>query len=361
MNSHDAPLHPNEMRERWRKERMRRTVSFSHFFTKQLLLFAACAFLIITVDLVLYLGIMFHESRAYLDEGSPLSIMREMDAGLTRAEDGNLTLSADAAAMLQEHDAWLQLVDAQGVVVWSQNTPDDVPSTYALNDIAIAARYSNIADYAAFFWDRDDGLLVMGFPQGAYWIMSLTYPASSVANLPMYALLIFTVDLAILFLMYAVSKRRTQSAVGPIADALDKLSEGRAAEVHLKGDLRDIGEQITEVSQVIEKKDAARASWIRGVSHDIRTPLSMILGYADGIAQDAATPDDVRAHATVIRTQGMKIRDLVRDLNTASQLDYDMQPLNLERVHVARLLRGIVATQVRQRVYRRDDVPSSVR
>ena len=131
--------------------------------------------------------------------------------------------------------------------------------------------------------------------------------------------------------------------MAPIAEALDALSDGRAAELHLKGDLRDIGDQITETSAVIEQKDAARASWIRGISHDIRTPLSMILGYADALVQDEGAAEEARASARVIRAQGLKIKDLVTDLNTASQLDYDMQPMRLERVHAARLLRTVAA------------------
>lgn len=113
-----------------------------------------------------------------------------------------------------------------------------------------------------------------------------------------------------------------------------------------EGDLREIGQRITETSGIIEQKDAARANWIRGVSHDIRTPLSMILGYADAIAADEGASDDVRADAQVIRAQGLKIKDLVTDLNTASKLDYDMQPLDLERVHLPRLLRSVVAEHV---------------
>ena len=212
-----------------------------------------------------------------------------------------------------------------------------------MNDVAMAAHYAAVADYPAFFWDRDDGLLVVGFPKNEFWTMTLTYPASTVRNFPLYVLLIFAVDLGILYTIYAVSRRRTQNAVAPIAEALDALSDGRAAELHLKGDLRDIGDQITETSAVIEQKDAARASWIRGISHDIRTPLSMILGYADALVQDEGAAEEARASARVIRAQGLKIKDLVTDLNTASQLDYDMQPMRLERVHAARLLRTVAA------------------
>ena len=69
----------------------------------------------------------------------------------------------------------------------------------------------------------------------------------------------------------------------------------------------------------------------------------MILGYADALVQDEGAAEEARASARVIRAQGLKIKDLVTDLNTASQLDYDMQPMRLERVHAARLLRTVAA------------------
>lgn len=325
------------------RRRRRKRIGFARFFTKQLLLFAACALLIIMVDFFLYAAIAYRESDANFNDGTPATVTRAVDAALAPDAGGAYALGGEGAAELAAHGAWGMLVGADGAVIWSQNLPSDVPTSYAPNDIAMAAHYAAIADYPAFFWDRDDGLLVVGFPKGEFWTAIFTYPASTMRNLPLYVLLIFAVDVAMLFLLYAVSRRRTQNAVGPIADALDKLSEGRAAEVHLKGDLREIGQQITETSGIIEQKDAARANWIRGVSHDIRTPLSMILGYTDGIAQDDGAPEDVRAQAAVIRAQGLRIKDLVTDLNTASQLDYTMQPLHLERVHLPRLLRGIVA------------------
>ena len=329
-----------------RARRQTSTPSLARFFTKQMLMFVALALLIVMVDFFLYTLIAYRESNEHYNDDSPATAVRAVDAALSRREDGAWTLSEDGEQALDERDAWALLVDESGAVAWSQRVPDEVPRSFSPNDVAMAAHYAKIADYPAFFWDRDDGLLVVGFPKGEYWHESLTYPASTIANLPLYVLLVFAVDLGILFVLYAVARRRTQSAVGPIVDALDALSEGRAAELNLKGDLREIGQRITEASGIIEQKDAARANWIRGVSHDIRTPLSMILGYADAIAADEGASDDVRADAQVIRAQGLKIKDLVTDLNTASKLDYDMQPLDLERVHLPRLLRSVVVEHV---------------
>lgn len=327
-----------------------RPEGFARFFTKQLLLFVACALLVIVVDLALYIVIAFQESNANFNTGSPASLVRTVDEQLARTDDGTFSLEEEASLQLASKGAWGLLVDESGTTIWSQNLPADVPRSYSLNDIAIASHYAAIADYPAFFWDRSDGLLIVGLPKGEFWTMSLTYPASTMRNLPLYILTIFAVDVGILFLLYALSRRRTQNAVGPIADALDKLSEGKSAQVDLKGDLQGIGRQITETSALIEQKDAARANWIRGVSHDIRTPLSMILGYADGIAQDEEAPDDARARARIIRAQGLRIKDLVTDLNTASLLDYAAQPLNLERVRLSKLLRTVIAAHMNAQI-----------
>ncbi len=315
------------------------------FFTKQLLAFLLVAFVVIVVDFFLYAFIAIGESERITSNGTPSMAVRSVDQGLARTESGYV-LTDEAQNELAAQEAWSMLIGADGAVVWSQNLPEDAPLHFSLNDIAMAVRYSNIADYPAFFWDREDGLLAVGFPKGSYWSTSMYYPTATVQNMPLYVLLIFVVDLAILFAAFFISRRRTQRAVAPIVDALDGLSEGRPSALSLKGDLREIGDKITDTSSVIEQKDTARANWIRGVSHDIRTPLSLILGHAESIAQDETAPEKTRSEASVIRTQGLKIKDLVADLNAASQLDYDMQPLHQERVLLPRLLRSVVATHV---------------
>lgn len=332
------------MRSKERNRQRRPADNLARYFTKQLLVFVGLAFLIVVVDFFLYAIIAYRESDANFNNGTPIVTTRAVDSALTQNGDGSYTFAESGMEALTQQQAWALLMDASGTVTWSQDLPEGIPLSYTANDIAMAAHYANIADYPAFFWDRDDGLLVIGFPQGEFWHESLSFPVSTVRNLPLYVLLIFAVDLGILFAIYAVSRRRTQAAVGPIANALDALSEGKAATLDLKGDLREVGERINETSGIIEQKDTARANWIRGVSHDIRTPLSMILGYADGIAESTDAPSDVRAQAAVIRTQGLKIKDLVTDLNTASQLDYDARPLHRERVHLARVLRNVAAS-----------------
>ena len=69
----------------------------------------------------------------------------------------------------------------------------------------------------------------------------------------------------------------------------------------------------------------------------------MILGYADRIAHDPQASPAIQDQARIIQKQSVKIKDLIQDLTLVSQLEYEMQPLRKQEIHLARLLRTIAA------------------
>lgn len=78
------------------------------------------------------------------------------------------------------------------------------------------------------------------------------------------------------------------------------------------------------------RREKARTTWIAGVSHDVRTPLSLVIGYADeilrladksGISESQA---DILKRAQVIEEQAVRIKDLVINLNMENKLTYGM-------------------------------------
>ena len=360
-----APVSPDDLNKRERKRRLKRSRgagALARFFTKQALWFIALAVILVVVDVFLYIVIATHEmDRNYL-YGTPATVTRTTSEQLAES-DGAYELAPEAAASLDEQGAWAQLIAPDGQVAWERNVPElnrnpqsvtadnashedwgAVPSSYTLNQVALISHYRALNGYQTFLWERDDGMLLVGFPPRSYETMVITWPKETWESLPQYIFGVVLLDLLILFGAYVVSRRRTQRAVEPINDALDALSQGKKAQVNLRGDLQPIADQINETSDILEHKDRARVEWIRGVSHDIRTPLSLIIAKSDAIASDADADDALRSKARAIRTQGVKIKDLVADLNAASQLAFASQPLNLERVLLPKLLRNCAAT-----------------
>ena len=94
---------------------------------------------------------------------------------------------------------------------------------------------------------------------------------------------------------------------------------------------------------MLARRDDTRTQWIAGVTHDVRTPLALILGWSEQLEQNAALPDTARQKAAGIRTQSEKLRSLIDDLNLTSKLEYGAQPLRKERFTAGPLFRELVA------------------
>ena len=90
-------------------------------------------------------------------------------------------------------------------------------------------------------------------------------------------------------------------------------------------------------------RDSARSDWINGVSHDIRTPLAVVMGYAAQLEDTPDLPSGCRRQAAIIRTQSQTIRDLVNDLNLTMRLDCAMQALRKQPVQLEPFLRQVAA------------------
>lgn len=91
------------------------------------------------------------------------------------------------------------------------------------------------------------------------------------------------------------------------------------------------------------KKEKSRADWINGISHDVRTPLSMIMGYASEMEEDNQIASKTREQAGIIRGQAEKIKRLITDLNLVSKLEHSMQPLRKENFDLLELGRQVIS------------------
>ena len=147
----------------------------------------------------------------------------------------------------------------------------------------------------------------------------------------------------VIFLIYFLSKRKILKSTEPIISSVEALSSGTPVKLSVKGELSSVADSVNRVSRILSRQNEARANWISGVSHDIRTPLSMIMGYAARIAENKTASTEIRQQAEIVRSQSVKIKELVQDLNLVSQLEYEMQPLHKEGVRVSKLLRSYTA------------------
>ena len=252
-------------------------------------------------------------------------------------------ISDEISGQLRTNHIWAVYLDMEGDRVWDVDAPDEIPECFTVQDVAVFAK-GYLAGYPVFIRNTDDGMLVLGYPQDSYIkLPSNYYSLRSIKTFPFFVMGILAADLAILFLAYYYSKRKILKNAEPIITSIVTLGNGRPASLSMHGELSGIADSVNKASAILSRQNQARTNWISGVSHDIRTPLSMIMGYAERIAHENSADSHIRREAEIIRQQSVKIRELVQDLNLISSLEYEMQPLHKSPVSLAGLLRSYTA------------------
>lgn len=312
--------------------------SFGAYISKHLASFSAFILMLLFINGIIF-GMTFHKTFTVdYGENSP-HIMLEM----TAAAISQTGISEEAKQKLHQNNIWAIYLDQNGQSLWSIDLPEEVPESYTIQDVALFSK-GYIADYPVFVWNTDDGLLVLGYPKDSYTkLTSNYYSVRSIKTLPFFIIGMLAADLLLLFGAYYFSKRKILRNTEPIVAAVETLSNGKPISLRVRGELSGIAESLNKASRILSKQNQARANWISGVSHDIRTPLSMIMGYAEKMAADKSASCSIREQAKIVRKQSNTIKELVQDLNLVSQLEYEMQPLHKEKVRLSKIIRSYVA------------------
>ena len=312
--------------------------AFGKYISKYLLSFFAFALVLLLVNILAFAltfgGIVFRE----YGSASPANMLEAVAADLSASG-----ISEERLQELNRNQIWAMLLDASGHCIWAASLPEGIPTQYTIQDVAVFSK-GYLQDYPVFVRNTDNGLLVLGYPKDSF--MKLTgnyFPIRAIRIFPLFITGILAIDIVLLFLVYYFSKRKIAKNTEPIMASIKTLSTGKPVDLFVRGELSEIADSVNQASQVLSRQNQARANWISGVSHDIRTPLSMIMGYAQRIAGDHGAGGNIQQEAEIIRAQSAKIKDLVQDLNLVSQLEYEMQPLHKEPVRLSKLLRSYVA------------------
>lgn len=282
--------------------------------------------------------------------GSPWITAQDVADNLLQNSNGYV-LTEDTALELQNMNVWAIFIDnATMKVVWqTDNLPETIPMLYSISDIASLTR-GYIDGYPTFTGETENGLVVLGYPKDSFWKhMWPSWDYNLISNLPKTILSALAINIALIFIIYVIANYKLLKSIKPIVSGIQALSANEEVHIREKGLLSELVVNINKTSDILQtqsrqlrKKETARANWIAGVSHDIRTPLSMVMGYAGQLENDMQLSEDNRKKATVIVRQSKRMRNLINDLNLASKLEYNMQPINSERQNLIAVIRQVV-------------------
>ncbi|MGC4190940.1 MAG: HAMP domain-containing sensor histidine kinase [Thermomicrobiales bacterium] len=146
---------------------------------------------------------------------------------------------------------------------------------------------------------------------------------------------LFSIPALLVAIPFGVWRARSISKrLDRLASAADALAEGKLdtrVVVRRRDEIGRLGERFNEMGERIASTDRSRRAFISNVSHDLRTPVSIMQGTAERMveARDHGQPVDV-ASIDVIQHETRMLAHLIDDLFTLAKLEE--HSLRLDRV-----------------------------
>lgn len=125
-----------------------------------------------------------------------------------------------------------------------------------------------------------------------------------------------------------------------LGNHINKLSET------LEKTISELKTANNELKTDIEKKeqiDEMRKEFLSNVSHELKTPISLVQGYAEGLKE--CINDDAESrefYCDVIMDEANKMNKMVQKLLTLNQIEFGNDVITLERFDITALIQGII-------------------
>jgi signal transduction histidine kinase len=254
---------------------------------------------------------------------------------------------------LQENSLWIQIIDTNGDEVQSFDKPQNVPAHFS--PVELLDVYKNgTGEYSVFFnivhSDGKEWMYLIGFPVKISKITTYVNKDRFATVKPI-ALVMICVMLFILIISGFVYSFVITKQITRMRKSIREIAARTYLPVVNNGSFGDVYEEFNILNSEIKSNDEARAKneklreeWIANITHDLKTPLSPIRGYAELISDMSleTKADEIKKYGDIILKNTTYAEELINDLKLTYQLKNDMLPINKSRHNIVRFTKELV-------------------
>lgn len=244
----------------------------------------------------------------------------------TTYENGQLKIEEIGLKRLDEYGLWIQVFDETGEEIFSHNKPAEYPTKYSAPELLAISNSAYQNGYTIFASNIEDtgGLY-------SYIVLNLLIPLS----------LVVLIILAVAYMLWLSRK------LSKVTDGIRGLSKREYSAIKENGVFSEIyaalnkmNSDLKQADKVKEETERTRREWITNITHDLKTPLSPIKGYAELLSNSSIKQtQEIQEYGKVILKNVNHTENLINDLKLTYQLDSGSIPYNLKEVRISRQIK----------------------
>lgn len=309
---------------------------------------------ILTIFGVYIFNMVSHKNTITL-KNSPETFVRNFEKYMYD-DNGILALSEEGYELLQKSGAWIQVLNDYGEEISNINSPSDIPKKYTPFDMVNNYKYEE-RPYINFMLEKNLSSghvnVILALPNNNIERVTLNFSLDSVMYQSKIIIIITLIIDAIIALIFGyLFSRKLTKPISEIITNIDILSKGNYnLYTKEKGIYKAVFENINDLSRTLRENDnqrkeleSMREEWLANITHDIKTPLASIQGYAEIISDKdyEFTRDEMQEYTEIIYSKSKYIKELVDELNLSTRLKNNALSLNKQNTNLVALLRNVV-------------------
>lgn len=158
------------------------------------------------------------------------------------------------------------------------------------------------------------------------------------------------ITLACLVAVYFISERLT-APLKEMSRAVKSFAAGHfdaRIEVVGQDEIAELANAFNNMASSLQTNEDLRRTFLANVSHDLRTPMTTISGFIDGIIDGAIPPDQHEYYLGVIATEVRRLSRLVSQLLDVSRLEAGERQFNMQTYDICEQAREIIIGNIQR-------------
>ena len=172
------------------------------------------------------------------------------------------------------------------------------------------------------------------------------------------------VVLMIAFMASSITAMRQVQPIREMVQATRQYAEGdfdvRMKDYGRNDEMGELAASFNNMAESLQQTERQRREFIANISHELKTPMTTIAGYTDGILDGTIPPESERQYLQIISDESRRLSRLVRRMLDVSQLQV-MDPLkNGSHFDICESMRRVLISMEKKITDRHLDVDADI-
>lgn len=258
------------------------------------------------------------------------------------------TYKANLDVIASSTDTLIVILDSNGKVVVSSGEEQDIKiNKEFVQGVLKGKTVKYIGNLGGLF---NTTVLTVGVPmkqgENIFGGVLLSMPVPEINHIRSEIMLRFMIIVGVVLLFaaiftYIMSKRIT-TPLKTLNNAAKSIAIGdyeRRVELDVTNEIGELGETFNYMADAIERHETARTSFLANIAHELRTPMTTITGFVEGIIDGTIPPDRHEQYLTIVLDESKRLSRLVNDLMDMNKFEQGKFNIEMREFDINEMIR----------------------